>query len=120
MQLDRIKILHFIEAATRCQEETWQQVSELNFFAAVRLARLCASEMEKRGGSAFININSIYGREAGGPLTYNSSKAAMVAPANLLAHALACFSVVLSAFFSVILIFFCHPERSEGGALAPS
>ena len=51
-------------------EEAWQQAFEVNFFSAVRLSRLCASEMEKRGGGAIINISSIYGREAGGPLTY--------------------------------------------------
>ncbi|MEA2679461.1 MAG: 3-oxoacyl-[acyl-carrier protein] reductase, partial [Candidatus Binataceae bacterium] len=45
---------------------------------AVRLSRLCAVEMEKRGGGSIINISSIYGREAGGPISYNASKAAMI------------------------------------------
>ena len=70
-------------------EQAWQQTFELNFFSAVRLSRLCASEMEKRGGGAIINISSIYGREAGGPLTYNSSKAAMISFTKMLARELA-------------------------------
>src|SRR5947209_9032826 len=39
-------------------EEAWQQAFDLNFFSAVRLSRLCASEMDKRGGGTIINISS--------------------------------------------------------------
>jgi 3-oxoacyl-[acyl-carrier protein] reductase len=70
-------------------DEAWQQAFELNFFSAVRLSRLCASEMAKRGGGAIIIISSIYGREAGGPLTYNSSKSAMIALTKMMARELA-------------------------------
>jgi 3-oxoacyl-[acyl-carrier protein] reductase len=67
----------------------WLAAFELNFFSAVRLSRLCADEMEKRGGGSIINISSIYGREAGGPLTYNASKAAMISFTKGLARELA-------------------------------
>lgn len=67
----------------------WRDAFELNFFSAVRLSRLCAAEMEKRGGGSIINISSVYGREAGGPLTYNSSKAAMISFTKGLARELA-------------------------------
>ncbi len=70
-------------------EEAWHESFELNFFSAVRLSRLCAPEMEKRGGGAIINISSIYGREAGGTLTYNASKAAMISFTKMLARELA-------------------------------
>jgi 3-oxoacyl-[acyl-carrier protein] reductase len=70
-------------------DEGWRQAFELNFFAAVRLARLAASEMQKRGGGAIINVSSIYGREAGGPLSYNTSKAAMISLTKGLARELA-------------------------------
>jgi len=70
-------------------EAAWQTAFELNFFSAVRLARLCAPLMEGRGGGAIINISSIYGREAGGPLTYNASKAAMISFTKMLARELA-------------------------------
>ncbi len=70
-------------------EAAWLEAFGLNFFSAVTLSRLCAPEMEKRGGGAIINISSIYGREAGGPLTYNSSKAAMISFTKMLARELA-------------------------------
>jgi 3-oxoacyl-[acyl-carrier protein] reductase len=70
-------------------DEGWRQAFDLNFFSAVRLARLCAPEMQKRGGGSIINISSIYGREAGGPLSYNSSKAAMISLTKGLARELA-------------------------------
>lgn len=70
-------------------DEGWRQAFELNFFAAVRLARLAAPEMQKRGGGAIINVSSIYGREAGGPLSYNTSKAAMISLTKGLARELA-------------------------------
>jgi len=67
----------------------WHAAFEVNFFSAVRLSRLCAAEMEKRGGGSIINISSIYGREAGGPLSYNTSKAAMISLTKGLARELA-------------------------------
>jgi 3-oxoacyl-[acyl-carrier protein] reductase len=70
-------------------EAAWQAAFQLNFFSAVRLARLCGPLMERRGGGSIINISSIYGREAGGPLTYNASKAAMISFTKMLSRELA-------------------------------
>jgi 3-oxoacyl-[acyl-carrier protein] reductase len=70
-------------------EAAWQAAFELNFFSAVRLARLCAPLIERRGGGSIVNISSIYGREAGGPLTYNASKAAMISFTKMLSRELA-------------------------------
>ncbi|MFZ1122698.1 MAG: glucose 1-dehydrogenase [Candidatus Binataceae bacterium] len=70
-------------------EAAWQTAFQLNFFSAVRLAQLCAPLMERRGGGSIINISSIYGREAGGPLTYNASKAAMISFTKMLSRELA-------------------------------
>jgi 3-oxoacyl-[acyl-carrier protein] reductase len=78
-----------VGALKQVSEEEWQHAFDLNFFSVVRLARLCAGEMEKRGGGTIINISSIYGREAGGPLTYNSSKAALISFTKMLARELA-------------------------------
>ena len=65
-------------ALAELDEAAWQAAFQLNFFSAVRLAQLCAPLMERRGVGSIINISSVYGREAGGPLTYNASKAAMI------------------------------------------
>jgi 3-oxoacyl-[acyl-carrier protein] reductase len=76
-------------ALAELDEAAWQAAFQLNFFSAVRLARACAPLMEQRGGGSIINISSIYGREAGGPLTYNASKAAMISFTKMLARELA-------------------------------
>jgi 3-oxoacyl-[acyl-carrier protein] reductase len=76
-------------ALAELDEAAWQAAFQLNFFSAVRLARLCAPLMERRGGGAIVNISSIYGREAGGPLTYNASKAAMISFTKMLSRELA-------------------------------
>ena len=73
-------------------EEAWREAFELNFFSAVRLARMAAEKMQPRGG-VIINISSIYGRETGGPLTYNSSKAAMISFTKMLAREMAASNV---------------------------
>ncbi len=70
-------------------EEAWRNAFELNFFSAVRLTRLVSDSMNSRGGGSVINISSIYGRESGGPLTYNSSKAAMISFTKMLAREMA-------------------------------
>jgi 3-oxoacyl-[acyl-carrier protein] reductase len=67
-------------------ESAWQAEFDLNLFTPVRLARLCAAHMERRGGGSIINIGSIYGRESGGPLTYNASKAALHSFTKMLAR----------------------------------
>jgi 3-oxoacyl-[acyl-carrier protein] reductase len=70
-------------------DEEWAEVFYLNLFAAVRASRLVIPEMRKRGGGRIINISSIYGREAGGPMTYNAVKASMISWSKSLAKQLA-------------------------------
>jgi 3-oxoacyl-[acyl-carrier protein] reductase len=73
-------------ALAELPESAWLEQFDLNLFAPIRLARLCAAHMEKRGGGSIINIGSIYGRESGGPLTYNASKAALHSFTKMLAR----------------------------------
>ena len=68
-------------------DSTWREAFELNLFAPVTLSRACAAHMVS--GGAVINISSIYGRESGGPLTYNASKAALISFTKMLARELA-------------------------------
>ena len=76
-------------ALSELSDQVWREAFELNFFAAVQLTRMAAAKMQTRGGGVIINISSIYGRESGGPLTYNSSKAAMISFTKMLARELA-------------------------------
>lgn len=59
--------------------ETFDQALQLNYLSAVHLSQLAATEMikENKGGS-IVNITSIFGRESGGKITYNNSKAALI------------------------------------------
>ena len=70
-------------------DEEWAEVFYLNLFVAIRASRLVIPEMRKRGGGRIINISSIYGREAGGPMTYNAVKAGMISWSKSLARQLA-------------------------------
>ncbi|MGH7814553.1 MAG: SDR family NAD(P)-dependent oxidoreductase [Candidatus Binataceae bacterium] len=78
-----------VGALAALSDEDWREQYDLNLFGPVRLARLCVPHMEKRGGGSIVNIGSIYGREAGGTLTYNSSKAALHSFTKMLARELA-------------------------------
>ncbi len=55
----------------------WSMVFDLNFFGAVKTTQVAVPAMQQRGGGRIINISSIYGRESGGAMTYNASKASM-------------------------------------------
>lgn len=64
----------------------WLQVFELSFFSAVRVSRAAFPVLEQRGGGSIVNISSIYGREIGGPISYNAAKAAMISMTSNLAQ----------------------------------
>ncbi|HJV46097.1 MAG TPA: SDR family oxidoreductase [Bacillota bacterium] len=51
---------------------------QLNYLSAVQFSQMAAEEMRKTGGGSILNISSIYGRESGGKITYNNSKAALI------------------------------------------
>jgi 3-oxoacyl-[acyl-carrier protein] reductase len=67
----------------------WQEAFDCTLFPAIRATRLAVPEMRRRGGGAIIMIASIYGREAGGRMTYNAVKAAEISLAKSLAQQLA-------------------------------
>src|SRR5262245_52180161 len=58
--------------------EDWQGGFALNFFSALALCRLVVPLMSAQKSGCVINIASIFGREWGGPMTYNAAKAAMI------------------------------------------
>jgi len=67
----------------------WQAAFDETLFPAIRASRLAVPHMKQRGGGSIIMIASIYGREAGGRMTYNAVKAAEISLAKALAQQLA-------------------------------
>ena len=67
----------------------WQEAIDQTLFPAVRMSRLAVPHMQARGGGSIILIASIYGREAGGRMTYNAVKAAEISLGKSLAQQLA-------------------------------
>ena len=70
-------------------DEDWKAVIDMNMFAAIRMTRLAVPVMEKQGSGAIVMISSIWGRELGGPCSYNTTKAATVGLSKNLAKELA-------------------------------
>jgi 3-oxoacyl-[acyl-carrier protein] reductase len=70
-------------------DETWQGAFDQTLMPAVRASRLAVPHMQRRGGGAIVIIASIFGREAGGRMTYNAVKAAEISLAKSLAQQLA-------------------------------
>ena len=67
----------------------WQAAFDETLFPAIRVSRLAVPYLRRRGGGAIIMIASIYGREAGGRMTYNAVKAAEISLAKAMAQQLA-------------------------------
>ena len=65
-------------------DEEWLHVFDLSFFSAVRVSRAAFSALEAGGGS-IVNVSSIFGRENGGPISYNAAKSAMISMTSNLA-----------------------------------
>jgi 3-oxoacyl-[acyl-carrier protein] reductase len=67
----------------------WQAAIDQTLMPAIRASRLAVPHMKRRGGGAIIIIASIFGREAGGRMTYNAVKASEISLAKSLAQQLA-------------------------------
>jgi 3-oxoacyl-[acyl-carrier protein] reductase len=67
----------------------WQAAFDETLFPAIRASRLAVPHMKQRGGGSIVMIASIYGREAGGRMTYNAVKSAEISLAKALAAQLA-------------------------------
>jgi 3-oxoacyl-[acyl-carrier protein] reductase len=75
-----------LEATT---DADWQEAFDQTLFPAIRASRLAVPEIRKRGGGAIVIVSSIFGREAGGRMTYNAVKAAEISLTKSLAQQLA-------------------------------
>jgi 3-oxoacyl-[acyl-carrier protein] reductase len=67
----------------------WQEAFDQTLMPAIRASRLAVPHMQRRGGGAIVIIASIFGREAGGRMSYNAVKAAEISLAKSLAQQLA-------------------------------
>ena len=68
----------------------WQEAVDQTLFPAIRMSRLAVPHMQHRDDAgAIVIVASIFGREAGGRMTYNAVKAAEISIAKSLANELA-------------------------------
>ena len=70
-------------------DQEWHEILDLNLVSAARMSRAVILTMHGQGGGVIIMISSIYGREGGGPITYNAAKAAEISMSKSLARELA-------------------------------
>jgi 3-oxoacyl-[acyl-carrier protein] reductase len=67
----------------------WQEAIDQALVTTIRVTRLAVPHIQRRGGGSVIIIASIYGREAGGRMSYNAVKAAQISLGKSLAQQLA-------------------------------
>lgn len=77
------------EPTSAASDEEWDEVLAVNFRASMRLCRLVIPSMRERKRGVILTISSIYGREWGGAVSYNASKAALIAATKSMARELA-------------------------------
>jgi 3-oxoacyl-[acyl-carrier protein] reductase len=70
-------------------DEDWSSAIEGSFWPSLRLTRLVAPSMRQRRSGVIVMISSIYGRELGGPSSYQVFKSAQLSLAKSLARELA-------------------------------
>jgi 3-oxoacyl-[acyl-carrier protein] reductase len=70
-------------------DAVWTEALDHTLFPAIRASRAAVPHLQHAGGGAIIIISSIYGREAGGRMTYNVVKAAQISLGKSLAQQLA-------------------------------
>ena len=74
-------------ALTETDDQTWQEAFDQTLFPVIRASRAALPFLKERAGTILI-ISSIFGREAGGRMTYNAVKAAEISLAKSLAQQL--------------------------------
>ena len=70
-------------------DEVWHEAFDQTLYPTIRASRIALPHLRRRGGGAILIISSIFGREAGGRMTYNVVKAAEISLGKSLAQQLA-------------------------------
>ena len=87
----------------------WQEAFDQTVLPAVRVSRHAVPHMRARGGGSIVIIASVFGREAGGRMTYNAVKAAEISLAKSLALELAASNIRVNSVSPGSILF-------EGGS----
>jgi 3-oxoacyl-[acyl-carrier protein] reductase len=80
-------------ATLEISDEEWHEILDWNLVSAARMSRAVIPAMKQQKSGAIIMTSCIWGRESGGHITYNASKAAEISLAKSLARELAPFNV---------------------------
>ena len=103
-------------------DEEWQDALAQTLFPAVRASRAAVPHMQKRGGGSIVIIASIFGREAGGRMTYNAVKAAEISLAKSLAQQFASSNIRVNSVSPGSILFeggsWWRRQQSDPGAIA--
>ena len=67
----------------------WQEAFDQTLYPTIRASRVALPHLRTRGGGVIVIVSSIFGREAGGRMTYNAVKAAEISLSKTLAQQLA-------------------------------
>ena len=67
----------------------WQEAFDQTLYPAIRASRAALPHLRTRAGGTILIVSSIFGREAGGRMTYNAVKAAEISLTKSLAQQLA-------------------------------
>jgi 3-oxoacyl-[acyl-carrier protein] reductase len=67
----------------------WAAAIDVNLLPAIRASRLAVPHLRRQGGGAIVMVASIWGREAGGLIAYNATKAALISLSKNMARELA-------------------------------
>ena len=70
-------------------DAVWQEALDHTLHPTIRASRAAVPHLRRRGGGTILIISSIFGREAGGRMTYNVVKAAEISLGKSLAQQLA-------------------------------
>lgn len=86
-------------------DNDWAATLDVNLWPAIRASRAALPHMRAQGAGRIIHITSIYGREQGGPPTYNAAKSAMNSLSKTMARELAADGITVNAVAPGSIIF---------------
>jgi 3-oxoacyl-[acyl-carrier protein] reductase len=103
-------------------DDQWREALDQTLFPAVRASRLVVPHMQRRGGGVIVIVASIFGREAGGRMTYNAVKAAEISLAKSLAQQLASSNIRVNSVSPGSILFeggsWWRRQQADPGAIA--